>query len=412
MLSRGHKSERAWSAVPRLRAIGRRASRLCAAFAIALTAGACISSVSRAPYDESEHAAAQVSGFGDVRFFADGNGSAIARRLSERVRDEARAGGARGSINWLMLSGGGEDGAYGAGVLVGLTKAGRRPEFELVSGVSTGALIAPFAFLGSDYDESLRTVYTGLGKDDVIRFTSIINIIGGASVFDTAPLRAVIEQQVDEVLLDRVAAAHRRGRRLFVVTTHLDAQRPMIWDMGAIAATPSPRRSELFRDVLLASASIPGVFPPVFIDAEANGRALKEMHVDGGTTMQVLTLPAALNPRMISGASDGRRRNLYMLMNNKLSPSFDTIEDRTFKIAGRSLSTIIKYHGIQSIDIMYTLAQRFRASFNLTYIEPDFREKLPGPFDKKYMNALFDYGFQRAIAGRVWREAPPGVGRP
>jgi hypothetical protein len=146
------------------------------------------------------------------------------------------------------------------------------------------------------------------------------------------------------------------------------------------------------------------------IDTEVNGRPVKEMHVDGGTTMQVLTLPSTLNPRMISGTNTTRPRNLYMLMNNKMSPSFDTIEDRTFKIAGRSLSTIIKYHGIQSIEIMYNLAQRFQASFNLTYIESDFREKLIEPFDKKYMNSLFDYGYQRAMTGQIWRGAPPSIG--
>lgn len=377
----------------------------------------CASVVTRSEFDEREQVAARVLGFETVRFYGDGDGSEFRNRLAERLRNEIAVRG-RGVLNggyaeWLMLSGGGEDGAFGAGVLVGMTKMNQRRQYELVSGVSTGALIAPFAFLGPDYDPSLREVYTELGKDDILKFAGIGSIISGTSVFDTAPLRSVIAKHVDEEFLNKVAAEHRKGRRLYVVTTNLDAQRPVIWDMGAIAATNNPQRAELFHSVLLASASIPGVFPPVFIDADANGRKVQEMHVDGGTTMQVLTLPSTIDQNApLARRFDRRRKTLYMLMNNKMSPSFDRVQTRTFSIAGRSLSTIIKAHGIQSIEIMYELARRNGARFQLTYIDPDFNAKLKEPFDKEYMGALFEYGYQRALNGRVWRDSPPGVQRP
>ncbi|ADZ70550.1 patatin-like phospholipase family protein [Polymorphum gilvum] len=381
--------------------------------AVALLA-ACASVPQRATYDETQQAVATIDGFDDIRFYADDDGSAFRNRMIERVLAEVAAKGPdvlkRGSAEWLMISGGGEDGAFGAGLLVGLTDAGQRPQYELVSGVSTGALMAPFAFLGPHYDEQLRRIFTDIGKESVFKFAGLPSLVGGAAAMDTTPLRRTIDAQLTDRMLDEIAAAHRNGRRLYIVTTNLDAQRPVVWDMGKIAATPSPRRRALFLDVLLASASIPGLFPPVFIKAEANGVTIEEMHVDGGTTMQVLTLPTTISPGTARRPSvDRRKRTLYMLMNNSMQPRFDATRSRTFAIAGRSLSTIIKAHGVQSIQIMYDLARKHGAAFNVAYIESDFTKKLPAPFDEAYMEALFDYGYRRALEGRAWRDAPPGT---
>lgn len=363
-------------------------------------------------FDADEQAAATVPGFENIRFYADDDGSNFRDRVIAQVKNQVAVGGMEvlnhGTVNWLMISGGGEDGAYGAGVMVGLTKTGKRPDFDMVSGVSTGALMAPFVFLGSAYDKELRSIYTEISRDQIFEVVGLRGIVGGAAAASSAPLRQTMEKKVTERMLDQIAAEHKKGRRLYVVTTNLDAQRPVVWDMGAIAATPSPKRRELFLDVLQASAAIPGVFPPVFITAKADGETFKEMHVDGGSTMQVLTLPTTIQSKTDRRASlDKRKRAVYILMNNTMQPRFEQTKSRTFSIAGRSLSTIIKRHGIQSIEIMYDIAKSRGVAFYVTYVGRDFDKELPEPFDREYMTALFDYGYQRALAGDVWHTKPP-----
>lgn len=389
-------------------------ARVAGLLVAALLLSACMTMTERVAFDEQLQASAAIPGFQDIRFYADDDGTAFRDRMIERVMNEVAVKGVdvlkHGSTEWLMLSGGGEDGAFGAGVLVGLSATGQRPEYELVSGVSTGALIAPFAFLGPRYDDRLRRVYTEIGKESIFRI-QIGGLVGGSAAFDTTPFRETLAREVSDAMLDEIAEAHRNGRRLFVVTTNLDAQRPVVWDMGRIAGTPSPNRRKLFLDVLLASASIPGLFPPVLIEAEADGKRFQEMHVDGGTTMQVLTLPTTISPDGEKRpAVDRRKRTLYMLMNNRMRPDFDTVRNRTFSIAGRSLSTMIKAHGLQSIQIMYDLAQRHDVAFRVAWVEDDFDEELPSPFDQAYMRTLFDYGYRRALEGNVWRDRPPGGG--
>lgn len=378
---------------------------------LTLLAG-CATGPQRAQYDAEDEARAIVPGFEDIRFYADDDGSNFRNHIVSQVMNQVAVGGVgilkHGEANWLMISGGGEDGAYGAGVMVGLTKTGKRPKFDLVSGVSTGALMAPFVFLGSRYDPELKSIYTDIERSDIFQIIGLRGLVAGAGAVSSAPLRQTIEEKVSERMLDEIAAEHRKGRRLYVVTTNLDAQRPVVWDMGAIAATPAPNRRKLFLDVLQASASIPGVFPPVFITAEADGERFEEMHVDGGSTMQVLTLPSSITRNADRRARlDKRKRAIYILMNNTMQPRFEQTKARTLSIAGRSLSTIIKRHGIQSIEIMYDIAKERGVGFYVTYVERDFDVELPAPFDQGYMTALFDYGYQRALADDVWRTKPP-----
>ncbi|WP_367194692.1 patatin-like phospholipase family protein [Amorphus sp. 3PC139-8] len=384
-----------------------------AALALTLLALAgCASLPERPDFDADDQAAATVPGFENIRFYADDDGSNFRDHVVAQVMNQVAVNGMEilnhGSVNWLMISGGGEDGAYGAGVMVGLSKTGKRPDFDMVSGVSTGALMAPFVFLGPAYDKELKSIYTEIGRDQIFQIVGLRGIIGGAAAASSAPLRQTMEQKVTKRMLDQIAAEHKKGRRLYVVTTNLDAQRPVVWDMGAIAATPAPNRRKLFLDVLQASAAIPGVFPPVYITAIADGETFKEMHVDGGSTMQVLTLPSRIKATRDRRASlDKRKRALYILMNNTMQPRFEQTKARTFSIAGRSLSTIIKRHGIQSIEIMYDIAKSRGVAFYVTYVGRDFDKELPAPFDQDYMTALFDYGYQRALNGDVWRTRPP-----
>ena len=190
--------------------------------------------------------------------------------------------------------GGGANGAFGAGLLKGWTESGTRPAFKLVTGISTGALIAPFAFLGSGYDATLEDFYTTITTKDIYRERSYFAILfDPSSMTDTTPLQKIVAKQVDENVLAAVAQAHRQGRRLFIGTTNMEAGKLVIWDMGAIAASGKPGALELFRKVMLASAAIPVAFPPVFIPVKAAGKEYEEMHVDGGTAAQVFFLRAS-----------------------------------------------------------------------------------------------------------------------
>lgn len=242
----------------------------------------------RTPYTESESEVAVPMGVPGVRAWADVPLSVLRGQVAHLPALNA---GHQFSI--LALSGGGEHGAFGAGLLCGWSESGRRPTFDVVTGVSTGALMAPFAFLGSAYDQRLKALYTEVSFHSILSGSPLTGLFGEAFTI-SRPLQRVIARQVDQSMLADVAAAHRQGRRLFVVTTNLDAQRAVLWNMGAIAASGQQSSLDLFRKVILASACVPGLFDPVLIESEANGRRFKEMHVDGGTAFALFAVPLKL----------------------------------------------------------------------------------------------------------------------
>jgi predicted acylesterase/phospholipase RssA len=314
-------------------------------------------------------------------------------------------------VSFLALSGGGDDGAFGAGVLCGWTDHGDRPNFKMVTGISTGALMAPFAFLGSDYDHVLRHIYTGVTSDDIFRRKSLLTVLWRESVADTSPLDRMLEMYVDEAMLAAVAAEHQKGRRLIIGTTQLDAQRLVLWDMGAIAASGHPEAIKLFRKVMLASASIPGAFPPQYIKVEAGGKIYDEMHVDGGTTAQVILYETALDPETMMAGLDqlsrGRPRILYIIRNSQVKPEWEDVRPRALPIAGRAVSTLIKYHGVGDLFRLYTFAKRDNMDYNVAAIPSDAAPTRREPFDQVYMNQLFELGYDLAVKGYPWLKYPP-----
>src|SRR6202011_5277821 len=311
-----------------------------------------------------------------------------------------------GVLSYLALSGGGADGAYGAGVLNGWTAAGTRPEFSAVSGVSTAALIAPFAFLGPAYDATLREVYTSGIAESLLNTPSIVHAVFGSGLFGNTHLRELVARYIGRDMLEAIAAEHAKGRSLLVVTTNLDTQRTVIWDMGRIAAIGSPQALSLFRDVMAASASIPVVFPPMLIDAEANGHRFQEMHVDGGVTAPVLTLPEAFLLR--NGAfARGLRINIYVLINDKVERDFQLVPNSTIGIAARASASVMKTQIRSVLYETYDFARRNNFGFNLTYIAKDFPPPMSSGFVSSHMSSLFQYGFERAKAGNLWAKAPP-----
>jgi predicted acylesterase/phospholipase RssA len=355
------------------------------------------SSLPRTPYTASEAASAEVLDLGELRRYADEPASMFLRTdVSYRA----------GPLSYLALSGGGADGAYGAGVLNGWTAAGTRPKFAAVSGVSTGALIAPFAFLGPAYDATLRDIYTSGIAESLLNTPSIVHALFGSGLFGNTHLRELVARYVDQDMLAAIAAEHARGRSLLIVTTNLDTQRTVIWDMGRIATIGSPQALGLFRDVLAASASIPVVFPPMLIDAEANGRRFQEMHVDGGVTAPVLTLPEAFLLR--SGAfARGLRMNIYVLVNDKVERDFKLVPNSTIDIAARTSASVTKTQIRSVLYETYDFARRNNFGFNLTYVAKDFPSPGSFGFETTYMRSLYQYGFDKAKTGDFWAKAPP-----
>ncbi len=309
----------------------------------------------------------------------------------------------------LALSGGGEGGAFGAGMLNGWTATGTRPEFTLVTGISTGALIAPFAFLGSDYDWVLKELYTETTVDQLVRRNSIFSIFRLDALYDTTPLRKLIAEYVTADTLQKISHEHFKGRRLFIGTTNLDSLRTIIWDMGAIASSKHADAPELFRKIMLASASIPGVYPPVYINVQAEGKQFDEMHVDGGTSSQVFVYPPEFKLKELSKKYNyERERNLYVIFNSKPLPKGQAIEPGIRLIARRSIKTLINTQGIGDIYRIYLTSQRDKVNFNMAFIPTEIEKISNKEFDTDYMQELFDYGYKHMIDGYPWKQTLPG----
>jgi hypothetical protein len=311
----------------------------------------------------------------------------------------------------LIISGGGSYGAYPAGVLVGWTASGTRPQFDVVTGISTGALIAAFAFLGPSEDAELRRSYTTLRNEDVYRRYGLIRSLFSESVADTAPLRRLIERTATDERIARFAAEHQKGRRFYVGTTDLDARRAIVWDMGAIAARGTPESRQLFRKVLLASASIPGFFPPVCIGVTVDGRPYVERHIDGGITSSMFFAPPWLPP----GERDRPPRgwlhgsDMYILVAGKMYPDPKPVRPRTIAIASSAVSTIVYDQTRSDLSKLFLISAVTGMNYNVSAIPADLDSPLESTtFNPGEMTRLFNAGYQWAAPGPRWRATPPG----
>ena len=357
---------------------------------------------------------AQPLGIPNARFYADGDARLMVDEGVKSGVREAAALRAAGPLPtkippayFLAVSGGGDNGAFGAGIMNGWTAIGTRPTFKMVTGVSTGALIAPFAFLGSDYDAQLREVYTTMTPEKVFRMRGITAALFDDAMADTGPLAEIIAKYADQKMLDAIAAEYNKGRLLMIGTTDLDAQRPVIWNIGAIAASGHPGSLDLFRKILRASAAIPGAFQPVLIDVELDGKKYQELHVDGGAIAQLF-----LYPPSIDIASLKRERHAYIIRNARLDPDYAMAERRTITIAGRAIATMLAASGVNDVLRTYFISQRDKVDYNLAYIGRDFEASKKGEFDQAYMNALYEYGVRQIVEGRAWHKHPPGLASP
>lgn len=304
-------------------------------------------------------------------------------------------------LNVLALSGGGSDGAFGAGFLVGWSETGKRPQFDVVTGVSTGALMATFAFLGSDYDGKLREDYTTVSDEDIY-VSKGLNGFFSASMLDNAPLKREIARDITEHTLDLIAAEHHRGRRLYIATTNLDAGTLALWDMGAIAASSNPDRVHLYREVLAASAAVPGVFDPVFVHTDS-GDKTGQMHVDGGVSEPVL-----FKGFMLQGKQ--RTKNVYMIINGKLMrrDDRDHVDPNLISIAKKSIADLLRGLTFKSVYKDYVVSNRAKARFHLAFVPEEAQaNSSPIAFNRAEMQRLFETGRQLAHSDAAWTTEPP-----
>jgi predicted acylesterase/phospholipase RssA len=356
---------------------------------------------------------------GPVRFYVDQDPAPLlaeveARRQRE-IAERARTGqtGPLPPEDFLAISGGGDDGAFGAGLIAGWTQAGNRPVFNLVTGVSTGALIAPFAFLGPKYDWVLRETYTKKSRKDIFRPRDLLTAFFSDAFGDTRPLASLIQHYITPAILAEIASEYYKGRLLFIGTTDLDSRRGVIWNMGAIAASKDPEAPELFRKVVLASASIPGAFPPVMIDVTVDGKHHQEMHVDGGATNQVFMYPESLDVDQVApDLQTVRERKVYVIRNSRLDPDWASTDRQTLKIVGRSVASLIHSQALGDILRIYVTAERDKIDFNLAFIPRDFNVPKNSDFDPAYMAPLFKRGYDMGVQGYPWEKTPPGFAGP
>jgi hypothetical protein len=366
------------------------------------------------PLPTALEAQAQIPELPGVRAWGDEYSKSLEQSAIESMEQEKAAN--RGKLEpeayVLALSGGGAEGAFGAGILCGWTQTGTRPRFKLVTGISTGALMAPFAFLGPSFDARLKEAYTTVSDKDIYRaygtvtiLLSLANLKTLPSLADTRPLAELVAKLVDAQVLQEIAQEHLKGRRLLMGTTQLDAQRLVIWNMGAIAASGHPQALELFRKIMVASASIPAMFPPQYFTVEAGGEEFQEMHVDGGTNAQVMLYEAAIS---LVAIGRQRLRQLFIIRNEQVYPEWKKVKPQLKYIAIRAIDTLLKSQGVGDLFRLYVYAQRDKFDYNLAYIPADFTARPTSAFDTAYMNQLFQLGYDLACCGYPWRKYPPG----
>jgi hypothetical protein len=364
---------------------------------------------------------ANIPGMPGIRAWAGRSSPALEADLIESFRQESEADFPRvadGTVHYahLALSGGGANGAFGAGFLNGWTSSGKRPVFKIVTGVSTGALMAPFAFLGPAYDDALREFYTTTRTRDIFTLGSLLwQLLAGEALADTRPLQALIERHVDAALLARVANEHRRGRRLYVGTFDIDLPRFVVWNMGLIATSGHPQALDLFRKVMLASASIPVAFPPVLFEVELapGGPRYDEMHVDGGVGARVFLNGGVFRASVVrerGGAGGTGREDIFVIHNGQLVPLPDPIPRSLPAIAVRVIDASGRAAAVGDLFRIHAYAEREGAGYQWVTIPEHVDMQADEIFDPRQMQALYDLGFRMAAAGGHWMTRPPGRG--
>ena len=348
-----------------------------------------------------EYQKAQVAGYKNIRYWGDKTAQYTYTRSNIKRLGANKS--FRKRIDVLALSGGAEDGAYGAGFLKGWSERGDRPKFTVVTGISTGALMAPFAFLGPKYDKVIQRLYTESSQKNIV-FLSPMEALFGASLGDTAPLRKILTEEINDAFVEELAKEARKGRILQIGTTNLDAQRPVVWDITKMALSGRSDAPKLIRDIMLASAAIPGAFPPVLIDVVINGKKHQEVHVDGGVTRQIFVYPRDMDIQKLQRMLRVHpQKNMWLIRNTKVDPEYKPVSLSLADITERSFYTLTKYHGRGDLVNITSLAKRDGFHVYITNVPKSFDVPLEAFFDKKYMKALYQVGYKKGRSRSAWQ---------
>jgi hypothetical protein len=327
----------------------------------------------------------------------------------EEIQKRVRAAMGAGPLNILAISGGGSGGAFGAGALIGLDRRGERPPFAVVTGVSTGALLAPFAFLGPDWDQQLTEAYTSGGSEHLLQSRSF-GFLFRSSIYKGQPLLDLVNHFVTDALIQAVARESAKGRLLLVATTYLEKGETVIWDMGAIATQGGEAARTLFRDVLVASASIPGLFPPILIHVESSGVSYDEMHVDGGTTVPFFFAPEIAEIMPIA-FDELRGANLYVLINGQLIAPQKMTADKTVAILKQSFAAQMNHSSRTALELSAAFAQLHGMNFRFSRIPSEYPFQGPLNLNSASMQALFTYAAGCAEQGHFWTTIEQALAR-
>ena len=379
---------------------------------IVLLVQGCASLPERNPLPEGSYAEALVLGRSDFRFWGNEPYPVGKDLTDDPTLEELQAvlpGLVGRELHMLAVSGGGANGAFAAGILNGWTASGTRPEFNIVTGISTGAIIAPFAYLGEGYDPVVERIYTQYSSKDLIHKRGWLKSLTSDAGFDTAPLRSLIAEYVDETVMEAIAAEHRRGRLMFIGTTNMDAGRAVSWDIGAIASSGKPGALDLIRDIVLASASIPAAFPPVMIEVEADGQTYDEMHTDGGVSRQSFLFNLSAPEDTFQRLNILGKGRAYLIRNAKLESTWQAVDRSILSIAGRSAISMVHTQGIGDLYREFLGARKYDIDFNLAYIPSEFDAESHELFDQDYMRKLYRLGYEMAVDGYPWEKIPPGL---
>ncbi len=362
---------------------------------------------------------AVVVGMPDIRYYAGKPDSypRVRQSLVDSFKEEGESDYLVDGIKTypaLLVGGGVSNSAYGVGLLKGWSKEGSRPVFKIVTGYSSGSMIAIATFAGKDYEDRIADLFTSISSKDVLKKKSMFSVLFGDSVYSSAPLAKKIDDIVDENLLVKIAQEHRKGRRLYVGTTDFDAQGFVIWDMGALASKGGPDAVKMFRKIILASCAFPAMNPPVYFQVEAGGRRYEEMHVDGGVISGLFYISQLMEGVgsivQFSGTNPGGfKTRLYVLNLCYMSPHSRQVTDNMVDMTSRLIETNGESKMIGDTYRVYAYAKEKGWDYNLAYIPEDFVPHQKEMLDTQEMKRLFKRGYDDAAAGYKWHKAPPGL---
>lgn len=366
-------------------------------------------SIKRQPPPPDVLTIAQISGIPGCRIWGDNppENEAERRAIALEQLELTAEFNPKDSLYILAISGGAQEGAFGAGVLTGWTANGTRPEFDVVTGISSGSILAPFAFLGPDYDDVLHDMFSKYDTGDIIDTRYFSALFRGESISSNKKLKAILKKYFTPVEMEKVAQEYKNGRRLFIGSTHLDSVRPVIWDIGAIASSGDPKAYDLIIDIILASTAFPGVFPPILFNVEQGGKPYQELHVDGGLTSQVFAyaldtdIRRTLNKLGIQG-----KCHVYVLRNAIIVPRVKEVSPSTIPILKQTAFSMVNAMALMNLQYIYKDSVDNGLEFHLAYIPSDFRDS-DKMYDPLYMEDLYRMAFNKAKKGYPWDTKPP-----